>query len=42
MANKKRRKRKPTANFSEWATTILLNILSALISAILIKLLGLD
>nr|DAG47455.1 MAG TPA: hypothetical protein [Caudoviricetes sp.] len=42
MANKKRRKRKPAANFSEWATTIMLNILSALISAALIKLLGLN
>ena len=42
MANKKRRKRKPAANFSEWVTTIMLNILSALISAALIKLLGLN
>ena len=38
----KRRKRKPAANFSEWTTTIMLNILSALISAALIKLLGLN
>ncbi len=42
MANKKRRRQKPAANFSEWATTIMLNILSALISAALIKLLGLN
>lgn len=34
---KKRRRQKPAANFSEWATTIMLNILSALI-----KLLGLN
>ena len=39
---KKRRRQKPAANFSEWATTIMLNILSALISAALIKLLGLN
>lgn len=41
MANKKRRKRKPAAQ-SRWFESLMLDIIGALISAALIKLLGLN
>lgn len=41
MANKKRRKRKPAAQ-SRWIESLILDIIGALISAALIKLLGIN
>lgn len=42
MKNKKRRRRKPTAQFSRQLETLLLNILSGLITAALAKMFHLD
>lgn len=42
MANKKRRKRKLTAQTREWVATLLLDIISTVIGAALVKLLGLN